>query len=217
MIHAAARYGAHAFGVTLSTRQAQVAQQRIRDAGVEDRCRVEVCDYRDLESGQQYDKVVSVGMFEHVGKALLPEYFGRAWQWLRPGGAFLNHGIAVPAHDRPNGSPFIDRYVFPDGELVPLNTSLGAAERAGFEVRDVESLREHYALTLRHWVHRLEAHAQDARHITNDTTYRIWRLYMAASAHRFRSGRLNLYQMLLAKPLHGESGMSLTRADWYRD
>ena len=217
VIHAAAQYGAHALGVTLSTRQAQVAQQRIRDAGVEDRCRVEVCDYRDLESGHQYDKVVSVGMFEHVGKALLPEYFGRAWQLLRPGGAFLNHGIAVPSHDRPNGSSFIDSYVFPDGELVPLNTSLGAAERAGFEVRDVESLREHYALTLRQWVHRLEAHAEDARRITNDTTYRIWRLYMAASAHRFRSGRLNLYQMLLAKPLHGESGMPLTRADWYRD
>ena len=216
VIHAAAGYDAHAVGVTLSARQAQVARRRIRDAGVEDRCRVEVCDYRDLDPGQQYDKVVSVGMFEHVGKAFLPAYFGRAWQLLRPGGAFLNHGIAVPANDRPNGSSFIDRYVFPDGELVPLNTSLGAAEKTGFEVRDVESLREHYALTLRHWVHRLEAHAQDARRITDETTYRIWRLYMAASEHRFRSGRLNLYQMLLAKPVHGESGMPLTRADWYR-
>lgn len=216
VIHAALHYDVHALGVTLSARQAQVAEQRIRDAGVEDRCRVEVCDYRDLDPGRQYDKLVSVGMFEHVGEALLPEYFGRAWRLLRPGGAFLNHGIAVPASYQRSGPSFIDRYVFPDGELVPLNASLGAAERSGFEVRDVESLREHYALTLRHWVHRLEAQAEEARRITSETTYRIWRLYMAASAHRFRSARLNIYQMLLAKPAQGESGMPLTRADWYR-
>jgi len=105
--------------------------------------------------------------------------------------------------------------VFPDGELVPINTSLRVAEQSGFEVRDVESLREHYALTLQQWVRRLEAHAEEARRLTDDTTFRIWRLYMAASAHGFRSNRINLYQVLLAKPLHGESGMPLTRADWY--
>jgi len=217
VIHAAVHYHAHVLGVTLSARQAQVAQRRIRDAGVEDRCRVEVRDYRDLEPGQQYDKLVSVGMFEHVGEAQLPEYFARAWRLLRPGGAFLNHGIAVPPNHPQNGPSFVDRYVFPDGELVPVNTSLGAAERSGFEVRDVESLRENYALTLHNWVHRLEAQAEEARRITNETTYRIWRLYMAASAHRFRCARLNIYQMLLAKPVHGESGMPLTRADWYRN
>jgi cyclopropane-fatty-acyl-phospholipid synthase len=215
LIHAASRYGAQALGITLSVRQAEVARQRIRDSGLNDSCRVEVCDYRDLEPGRQFDKIVSVGMFEHVGKSQLPEYFSRAWQLLRPGGAFVNSGISVPAADQRHGPSFIDRYVFPDGELVPIHTSLDAAEECGFEVRDVESLREHYALTLHHWVQRLEAHAQQVRRITDETTYRIWRLYMAASAHRFRSARLNLYQMLLAKPLDGQSCMPWTRTDWY--
>jgi cyclopropane-fatty-acyl-phospholipid synthase len=217
LIHAAAHYGAHALGITLSVSQAEVARQRIRDSGLNDRCCVEVCDYRDFEADGRFDKIVSVGMFEHVGEEHLPEYFSRAWKFLRSGGSFLNAGIAASATDHRQGPSFIDRYVFPDGELVPLNTSIGAAERAGFEVRDVESLREHYALTLHHWVRRLEEHAEQARRITDETTYRIWRLYMAASAHGFRSNRMNLYQMLLAKPLHGESGMPLTRADWYRD
>jgi cyclopropane-fatty-acyl-phospholipid synthase len=110
---------------------------------------------------------------------------------------------------------FVDRYVFPDGELVPVSKSLGAAEAVGFEVRDVESLREHYAMTLRQWVRRLEAYADRARNVTDETTYRIWRLYMAGSAHQFQSGALNLYHILLAKPQHGNSGMPLTRADWY--
>jgi cyclopropane-fatty-acyl-phospholipid synthase len=218
LIHAAGHYGVRALGITLSVRQAAVARQRIRDSGLNERCRVEVCDYRDLELDQQFDKIASVGMFEHVVEAQLPEYFSRALRLLRPGGAFLNTGIAASATDhREEGPSFIDRYVFPDGELVPLNASLGAAERSGFEVRDVESLREHYALTLHHWVRRLEAHAVEARRIIDETTYRIWRLYMAASADRFRSARLNLYQTLLAKPLNGKSGMPLTRADWYRD
>lgn len=217
LIHAADHYGAHAVGITLSVPQAEVARQRIRDSGLNNRCRVEVCDYRDLEVDKYFDKIASIGMFEHVGEEQLPEYFSRAWQLLRPGGALLNSGIAAPAAGHRQGPSFIDRYVFPDGELVPLNASLGAAERCGFEVRDVESLREHYALTLHHWVRRLEAHAEEVRGITDETTYRTWRLYMAASAHGFRSNRLNLYHMLLAKPLHGESGMPLTRADWYRD
>ncbi len=217
LIHAAAHYGTQAVGVTLSLRQAEVARQRIREARVNDQCRVEVCDYRDLELGRQVDKIVSVGMFEHVGEQQLPEYFSRAWQLLRPGGMFLNAGIAASATYQRKGPSFIDRYVFPDGELVPISTGLGAAERSGFEVRDVESLREHYALTLHHWGRRLEAHAEEARRIIDDTTFRIWRLYMAASAHGFRSNRMNLYQTLLVKPLHGESGMPLTRADWCRD
>jgi cyclopropane fatty-acyl-phospholipid synthase-like methyltransferase len=110
---------------------------------------------------------------------------------------------------------FIDKYVFPDGELVPLNVTVGAAESAKFEVRDVESLREHYALTLRQWVRRLESRAERARRIVGETTYRVWRLYMAGSAHAFTTGRLNLYQVLLSKPAHGESHLPLTREDWY--
>ncbi len=216
IMHAAAHYGVNAVGITLSVRQAEAARQRLRDAGLNDRCRVEVSDYRDIDHDQQYDKIVSVGMFEHVGEALLPEYFRQAWDLLRPGGVFLNHGIAYSAIYRRRGPSFTDRYVFPGGELVPLSTSLRAAELSGFEVRDVESLREHYGLTLHHWVRRLEAHAEEARRITDDTTYRIWRIYMAGSAHGLRSGRLNLYQTLFAKPLHGQSGLPLTRDDWYR-
>lgn len=216
IVHAAAHYGVEAVGITLSVPQAEVARERLRESGLNPRCRVEVCDYRDLEPGQPYDKIVSVGMFEHVGEELLPEYFRRAFGLLRPGGVFLNHGIACSAIYRRQGPSFTDRYVFPDGDLVPINTSLRAAELSGFEVRDVEGLREHYALTLHHWVRRLEAHAEEARRITNDATYRIWRLYMAGSAHGFRIGRLNLYQTLFARPLRGQSGLPLTREDWYR-
>jgi len=196
--------------------QAEVARERVREAGLEGRCRIEVADYRDIEPAPPYDKIVSVGMFEHVGEARLPEYFRRTRDLLRPGGVFLNHGIAASATYRRQGPSFVDRYVFPDGDLLPISTSLRAAESTGLEVRDVESLREHYALTLHHWMRRLEAHAEEARRTTDDITYRIWRLYMAGAAHSFRSGRLNLYQTLLAKPLHGRSGLPLTREDWYR-
>jgi cyclopropane-fatty-acyl-phospholipid synthase len=215
LIHAARNYGVEAFGITLSVPQAEVARQRIRETGLEDRCRVEVCDYRDLQTEREFDKLVSVGMFEHVGEALLPEYFRQAWKLLRPGGVFLNHGIAVSATFERKGPSFVDKYVFPDGELVPVNVTLRAAESAGFEVRDVESLREHYALTLRHWVRRLEGRAEQARSIVGDVTYRVWRLYMSGSSHGFSTGRLNLYQVLLSKPEHGESHLPLTREDWY--
>jgi cyclopropane-fatty-acyl-phospholipid synthase len=201
LVFAARHFGVRAHGITLSVQQAEIARKRIRDAGLDRQCRVEVCDYRDLEPACQFDKIASVGMIEHVGEALLPEYFNRVWQLLRPGGAFLNSGISsVPSHPRPKGPSFVDHYVFPDGELVPIHTTIGLAERSGFEVRDVQSLREHYALTLRQWVGRLESKAAEARNITDETTYRIWRLYMSGSAHQFRTGALNLHQVLLAKP-----------------
>jgi cyclopropane-fatty-acyl-phospholipid synthase len=216
IMRAAAHYGVEAVGITLSAPQAELARQRLRESGLSDRCRVEVSDYRDIEHGQLYDKIVSVGMFEHVGEAFLPEYFNRAYELLRPGGVFLNHGIAYSATYHRRGPSFSERYVFPDGEMVPINTTIRAAELSGFEVRDIESLREHYELTLHHWVRRLEAHAEQARGISDDTTYRIWRLYMAGSAHGFRTGRLNVYQTLLVKPRQGGSGLPLTREDWYR-
>jgi cyclopropane-fatty-acyl-phospholipid synthase len=216
LIHAAMNYGVKAFGITLSIPQAEMARQRIREAGLADRCRVDVCDYRDLETAQEFDKLVSVGMFEHVGEALLPEYFRQAWLRLRPGGVFLNHGIAASATFSRKGPSFMDKYVFPDGELVPISATLRAAESAGFEVRDVESLREHYALTLRQWVRRLESKAGPAQSIVGEGTYRVWRLYMSGSAHAFTTGRLNLYQILLSKPDHGESHLPLTREEWYR-
>jgi len=217
VLHAAGQYGVYAHGITLSAAQADVARERIRASGLTNRCRVDLRDYRDLNGSEQYEKIASVGMFEHVGKQLLPEYFSRAWQLLKSGGVFLNHGISYSATWPLPKPSFSDTYVFPDGELVPINESLHAAEISGFEVRDVESLREHYTLTLKRWVQRLEEHAEQARRITNDTTYRIWRLYMAGSAHRFASGRVNVYQTLLAKAEHGDSRLPLARDDWYRN
>lgn len=217
LVYAARHFSVDALGITLSVRQAETARARIRDAGLEKHCRVEVCDYRELELSQQFDKIVSIGMFEHVGKALLSEYFGRAWHLLRPGGVFLNSGIAAVPSRVHKGPSFVDRYVFPDGELVSLGTSITAAETAGFEVRDVEGLREHYAMTLREWVRRLENRAAEATRLTDEVTYRIWRLYMAGSAYQFNLGDLNLYQLLMAKPLHGNAGIPLTRADWYSE
>jgi cyclopropane-fatty-acyl-phospholipid synthase len=180
------------------------------------RCRAEVRDYREIEEWAGYDKLVSVGMFEHVGNAMLPEYFRRAHRLLRPGGVFLNHGISRKRGEPAlRGTSFVERYVFPDGELVPISATLRAAEEGGFEVRDVESLREHYALTLGRWVSRLEARHDEARKITDETTYRVWRPYMSGSVHGFETGRLNVYQTLLSKPDRGESRLPLTRDDWY--
>ncbi len=216
-IHAAQHYGVEATGITLSGPQADLASQRIAAAGLAERCRVEVRDYRQVDEPESYDALVSVGMFEHVGAALFPTYFRQAWRLLRPGGVFLNHGIASRATDTaPSGPSFSETYVFPDGELTPIHVTLQAAEEAGFEVRDVESLREHYALTLRHWVRRLEARHDAVLQYVDEPTYRVWRLFMAGSAHGFTSGRLNLYQTLLVKPdASGRSGLPLTRADWY--
>ena len=217
VMHAAARYGVDATGITLSQPQADLANQRIAEAGLADRCRVEVRDYREVDPSAPFDALVSVGMFEHVGEQMLPAYFEKAATILKRGGVFLNHGIASRATDPAwHGPSFSDTYVFPDGETLPISTTLRAAEMAGFEVRDVESLREHYAMTLRHWVHRLEMHKEQALRHVDEPTYRVWRLFMAGSADGFRTRRLNLYQSLLALPgKEGASGLPLTRADWY--
>jgi len=216
IMHAARDYGVEALGITLSLPQAALATERIRAAGLADRCRVDVVDYRELETTRPFDKMVSVGMFEHVGQALLPVYFCKAWELLEDGGVFLNHGIAQSLVSGGNiGGTFSDRYVFPDGELVPIYLTCHEAEKAGFEVRDVESLREHYALTLRHWVRRLEANHRKALDYVDETTYRIWRLFMSGSVYGFETGRLNLYQALLVKAPGEPSGLPWTRADWY--
>lgn len=215
VLHAAAKFGAQAVGVTLSEPQAELARARIEHAGLADRCQVRLCDYRDLDASLPCDKIVSVGMFEHVGESRLPEYFEHVWKLLRAGGVFLNHGIGTSALYRRKGPSFIDKYVFPDGGLVPVSTTLRIAEACGFEVRDVESLREHYTQTLRHWVRRLEANYEDAKRITNETIYRIYRIYISGCAHAFAMGRVNLYQVLLSKPENGETRLPMTRADWY--
>jgi cyclopropane-fatty-acyl-phospholipid synthase len=213
-MYAAQQYGVHALGITVSRSQVELAQQRIRQAGLQDRCRVEYQDYRQVSG--TFDKLVSVGMFEQIGGEMLPLYFQKAYSLLRPGGVFLNHGISLSGWERkPRNQAFSQRYVFPDGELKPIHTTLQAAEQARLEVRDVESLREHYVLTLKNWLRRLEARAAEARKLTHETTYRIWRLFMAGAVDGFRAARVNLYQTLLVKPDRGDSGLPLTRADWY--
>jgi cyclopropane-fatty-acyl-phospholipid synthase len=217
VIYAAQHYGVDATGITLSQPQADLANARIAEARLTDRCRVLVRDYREVNDPNGYDALVSVGMFEHVGAKLLPAYFTQAWKLLKPRGVFLNHGIANrPLEGTRKGRSFSDAYVFPDGELTPISTTLRAAEEAGFEVRDVESLREHYMFTLRHWVRRLEAQHDQALQYVDEPTYRVWRLFMSGSAYGFNVGRLNVYQALLVRPGHdGQSGLPLTRADWY--
>jgi len=176
-------------------------------------------DYRDIAEAGSFDKVVSIGMVEHVGEKNLAEYFRCAYRALRPGGVFLNHGIGIPEsrYHKQSGPNFGDVYVFPDAEFVPIGIVTQIAEAAGFEVRDVENLREHYALTLRHWVRGIEEHAEQARRLVDEVTCRIWRLHMAGSAHYFQTGKLDLYQTLLVKAKNGRSGLPLTRVDWYCD
>ena len=217
VIHAAQHYGVDATGITLSAPQVELAQQRIEAAGLSARCRVQLKDYRAIEPRGEYDALASIGMFEHVGSAKLAEYFERSLKHLKPRGVFLNHGIAYNATNQPpNAGNFIDTYVFPDGETVPINLTLQRAEEAGWEVRDVESLREHYALTLRHWVKNLEANRERALQCVDEATYRVWRLYMASSAYGFSTNRVTIFQTLLAKPdKRGQLNLPLRRDDWY--
>jgi cyclopropane-fatty-acyl-phospholipid synthase len=216
VVRAAQRYGAHVLGITLSQTQYDEAQRRIAAALVGNRARVELRDYRELGE-EQFDKIVSVGMFEHVGRPLLPEYFRAVYDALRPGGLFLNHGISDQSDGRKSGraSGFMERFVFPDGELVAVSEALNLAERTGFEVRDVENLREHYTRTLRAWVGRLEANRDAAIATAGEQSYRTWRLYMAGSAQGFSSGRLGVFQSLLAKPAAGRVDLPPTRRALY--
>lgn len=227
--YAAERYDVECVGITLSEAQAEEAHRRIAADGLSSRCRVEVRDYRTLTEGDAFDKIASIGMVEHVGHGKLPEYFAAAYRALAPGGLFLNHGIVTVEDARPRPlrdalaarlwrrDAFIQRYVFPDGRLVPLAEVIAAAEGAGFETRDMESLREHYATTLRHWVSRLETHEREAVELVGGPTYRIWRLYMAASARAFTSDTIGIVQTLLAKPdVSGRVTLPPTRGDLYQ-
>ena len=218
LIHAATHYGVEGEGITLSEKQADLAQKRLFDSGLQDRVSVRIQDYRELNEPAAYDAIVSVGMVEHVGRKRLPDYFQQAMSLLKPGGLFMNHGIGLGPMPLPDQSgSFIRQYVFPDSELISIGHMLEAAAHARLEIRDVESLREHYALTLRHWIRRLEEHRESALQYVNETVYRIWRLYMAGCAHGFQLGQLSIYQSLLAKPNQdGSSNAPLTRDHWYR-
>ncbi|MBI3749148.1 MAG: class I SAM-dependent methyltransferase [Chloroflexi bacterium] len=223
VLYAAERYGVEATGITLSAAQAGWATGEIGRRGLEGRAGVAIRDYRDLDGFGTFDAVASVGMFEHVGRERLDEYFGAALAALRPGGLFLNHGIATTATGggfRPrwlrfSDGGFVGRYVFPDGELVTVEDAVGFARRAGFELIDVQRLRPHYALTLKAWVERLEASADRARELIDEEVYRTWRIYMAASRRGFEDGSLDVAQLLLARPREDGPAVLPLRPWWH--
>ncbi len=205
IIHAARNYGVHALGISLSKAQVEYASARIQTLGLSERCAVELRDYRDVPEETPFDKVVSVGMVEHVGVSQLATYFAKTFRLLRPGGLFLNSGISTASTRSPQSDPtFTDMYIFPDGELATISSLLTSAEQAAFEIRTLENMREHYASTTRRWLQRLEARAQAAEQIVGEPTYRRWRLYLAGSTYYFTKGWLELYQTLLLKSDNGK-------------
>jgi cyclopropane-fatty-acyl-phospholipid synthase len=220
ILRAAEQYGVQATGITLSQNQHDHVKAQIEARGLEGRVQVQLLDYLDLPGDVQYDKIASVGMFEHVGVSRFPKYFGTIFRMLKPGGMVLNHGITHNWLDTSSlGSgmgDFIEEYVFPGGELAHVSTVMEAMAREGLEVVDAESLREHYARTLWHWVERLEANALVARREAGEERFRIWRIYMAGSAHGFDRGWLSLWQLLAGKPMaDGRLPHPLTRRYMY--
>lgn len=229
-IHAAREYGAQVTGITLSQEQAAHARKRIAEEGLTDRIEIRVQDYRDVlprtpgpaRTGDTppgpYDAISSIGMAEHVGSVRYREYADDLYALLKPGGRLLNHQIArrpEKDEDAYRIDAFIDAYVFPDGELAPLGRTLATLEEAGFEARDVETLREHYALTLRRWVANLEQHWERAVRATSPGRARVWRLYMAASALSFERNRIGVNQILAVRPLEADgSRMPLRARTW---
>ena len=218
VLWAAEHYGVRALGVTLSENQYRHAQREIEERGLTGRCEVRLLDYRDIPEDESFDKIASVGMFEHVGRKNLSVYFGKIARLLRPGGLLMNHGITLNAPEQDElGSgigEFIDAYVFPGGELVHISHAISEMSAQGLECHDVESLRPHYARTLWHWVERLEANADAARALVGERLFRIWRIYMAGSAHAFERGWMSVYQVLAGKAApSGALGVPLTRDD----
>jgi cyclopropane-fatty-acyl-phospholipid synthase len=220
-MHAAQNHGVTAVGVTLSRNQAEWAAKAVAEAGLADRVQIRFQDYRDVRDGP-YDAISSIGMFEHVGLRNLGRYFVGLRRLLRPGGRVLNHGISRPARragptrrgvpvtpPRLRRNSFVDRYVFPDGELHEVGAVVSTMQASGFEVRHLESLREHYALTLRAWVTNLERHWDEAVAEVGPGRARIWHLYMAASALNFEAGKTQVHQVLGVRPDRGRSGMPL--------
>ncbi|HZE05777.1 MAG TPA: cyclopropane-fatty-acyl-phospholipid synthase family protein [Solirubrobacteraceae bacterium] len=198
VIHAASRYGVRAVGVTLSEPQAQLARERVREQGLQDRVEIRVTDYRELHD-RPFQKIASVGMYEHVGRAELGDYVRTVNSLLAPGGLFLNHGIARLHSEPPSSDTFITRYVFPDGELHPVGDLLGELAAVGLEIRDLESLREHYPLTLRRWLANLRARRAEAVGLVGSERERAWTLYMLGSALAFERGDITVYQALAAR------------------
>ena len=220
IFRAAERYGVQATGITLSQNQLEHVKSQIAARGLADRVRVELRDYQDLPDVEAFDKIASVGMFEHVGPRNYDRYFGKIRRILAPGGFVLNHGITQNGiAQRSLGSgigDFVEEYVFPGGELAHVSRVIEGLAAQGLEVVDGEALREHYAKTLWHWVDRLEAGADSARREIGEQKFRIWRIYMAGSAHAFDRGWLSLWQLLAGKPLaDGRLPHPLTREYMY--
>ncbi len=218
--YAAREFGAKVFGITLSREQLELARERVAEEGLAKQITLELMDYRDLPQDGRFDKVVSVGMFEHVGHANLPLYCQRLFNAVRPGGLVMNHGITARHIDgRPVGhgaGEFINRYVFPHGELPHLVNISSCISDAGLEIVDVESLRLHYARTLEFWSERLEAQLEQAKQMVPERALRIWRLYLAGCAYGFRHNWINLHQILASKPLaDGSHELPWSRADLY--
>jgi cyclopropane-fatty-acyl-phospholipid synthase len=216
MLHAAKRYRARVFGITSELQRAEFATDQFRFAGVAGPCLVDVSDYCDLDPPTEYDKIVSLATSENIHLGQLPQYFQRTFSFLMPGGVFLTSLLAILAADHNSPLSELEQHVLHGAELPSLDKVLGEAESTGFEIRDVENLREHYALTLTHWLRNLERNAERGRQIAGDTIYFAWRAHMAESVHAVRAGRLGFYQVLLSKPKRGSGGFPLTRRDWYR-
>ena len=220
LFRAAERYGVDATGITLSKNQFEHVKNEIAARGLAGRVKVELRDYLDLPEDVLYDKIASVGMFEHVGIARFPKYFGKIMRILKPGGFVLNHGIthnALGADSLGSGiGDFVEEYVFPGGQLAHVSTVIVGMAAQGLEVVDAEALREHYAKTLWHWCEGLEAHADAARAEVGEEKYRVWRIYLAGSAHAFDRGWLSLWQIVAGKPLpDGRLPHPLTRGYMY--
>ncbi|KFE55422.1 C17 cyclopropane fatty acid synthase CfaB [Pseudomonas syringae] len=218
---AAREYGVKVFGITLSREQLALATARVKAEGLQDQVDLQLLDYRDLPQDGRFDKVVSVGMFEHVGHANLELYTQRLFGAVKEGGLVMNHGITAKHIDgRPVGrgaGEFIGRYVFPNGELPHVSRISAEISEAGLEVVDVESLRMHYAKTLEHWSSRLETHLEQAAAMVPEQTLRIWRLYLAGCAYAFAHGWINLHQILAVRPrADGSHDLPWTREDIYR-
>lgn len=200
LIYAAQNYGVSVTGITLSETQAEEANRRIKEAGLQGTCSVKLLDYRELSESESFDAIASIEMFEHVGRELLTTYFSQARKLLKKGGLFLNQGTTVETDDDRKRYPsFIKQYVFPDGEVVPIHVSIRASEESGFEVLNVKSIRQHYVRTCSQWVANLETMPAQMREKYGEPIWRIWHLYTAVSAHGFRVGRLNCYQTLMRK------------------
>jgi cyclopropane-fatty-acyl-phospholipid synthase len=221
IMHAAQAYGVKATGITLSQNQYDHVKAQVAEQGLADRVRVQFLDYVDLPEDRLYDKIASIGMFEHVGIRNYPRYFGKIRRVLKPGGLVLNHGIThnwLGAASLGSGiGDFVEQYVFPGGEVAHVSRVIQGLAADGLELIDAEALREHYARTLWHWVDRLEANAETARREVGEERFRVWRIYLAGSAHAFDRGWLSIFQLLAGKPLaDGRLPHPATRDYMYR-